>query len=148
VRALAHDPWAPALRAALPAAVAAAEAATPPLVVHGPVVLGLARELCWTPTLLEGFADSWDPADPAALVIDAGGWSAEQVQDELVPLAVEAGLDRDEGPEVVVLTDGRPWPRELLRAVLSANPGTAEALGAPLLCEDLNTLASRPITRT
>jgi glycosyltransferase involved in cell wall biosynthesis len=136
VRALANDPWAAELRAALPGAVAAAAAATPPVEVFQPVVLGLARELCGAPGLLQGFAESWDPADPVTLLVDATGWSEEQVQDELVPLAVEAALDCDEGPEVVVLTDGRPWPRERLRAVLSANPGTGEALGAPLAGDD------------
>jgi glycosyltransferase involved in cell wall biosynthesis len=112
VRALAHDPSSPELRAALQAAVHAATAASPPLALTQPVVLGLARELCWTPALLHAFAEGWDPRDPVTLLIDATGWPDEQVAGELVPLAVEAGLDAEGGPEVVVVTDGRPWPRE------------------------------------
>jgi glycosyltransferase involved in cell wall biosynthesis len=132
VRALAHDPWAPALRAALAAAVTRATAVTPALLIDQPVVLGLARELCWTPDLLHVFAEAWDPSQPNTLVVDAAGWSEERVGDELVPLAAEAGLTEVDGPEVVVVNDGRPWPRERLRAVLSVNPGTAEAIGAPI----------------
>ena len=75
------------------------------------------------------------------LVVDATGWSEEQVGDELVPLAAEAGLTESDGPEVVVLTDSRPWPRERLRAVLSVNPGTGEAIGAPIV-GDVDALAA------
>jgi hypothetical protein len=64
------------------------------------------------------------------LLVDARGWSAERLSDEMVPLAEELDI-LEGGPEVVVLSDGRGWPRERLCAVLSHDAGTAEALGAP-----------------
>lgn len=133
VRGLAHDPHSPHLRAALPALTARATAATPSLPITQPVVLALANEARWTGGLLAEFTEAWDRTDPVTLVIDACGWTEERVMDEIVPLASDAGLDGPGGPDVFVVTDGRPWPRERLRAVLSHEPGTGEAFDVPLL---------------
>jgi Glycosyl transferase family 2 len=130
LRALACDPQCRAARDALGPALAAAEDAAPPLRTEASVVLALAGELVRGLDLLAAYAESFDADDDVMLLVDARGWSAERIGDQLVPLA--EALDIVEGgPEVVVLNDGRGWPRERLCAVLSHDPGTAEALGAP-----------------
>jgi hypothetical protein len=121
VRALAWNPQAPA-RDALATALARASAAAclPPADVRGAVVVVDADELLGTPTLLETYTAAFAIADDVTLVIDAYGWTEERVGTELVALAARYGLGED-GPDAVVLTDGRPWPRERLVAILSSH---------------------------
>jgi hypothetical protein len=129
VRALAWNPQAP-VRPALDSALAQARAAAhlPPADVRGAVVLVRADELRHDPTLLATYAQAFGVEDDVTLVIDAAGWTEERVLDELVPLAERHGLG-DGGPDAVVLTDGRPWPRARLIAMLAAH-ATADSLRA------------------
>lgn len=130
LRALACDPQCATARDALGPALVAAENAAPPLRTEASIVLALAGELVRGPELLAAYAESFDADDGVLLLVDARGWSAERLSDEMVPLAEELDI-LEGGPEVVVLSDGRGWPRERLCAVLSHDAGTAEALGAP-----------------
>lgn len=129
VRALAWDPYCAPARAALDPALQAAARAAPALVTNRSVVLALATEIVREPGLLGSFVEAFGGDDEVMLLVDARGWSAERLADELVPLAAELGI-LDTGPEVVVIDDGRAWPRERLCAVLSRDAGTAEAFGA------------------
>jgi glycosyltransferase involved in cell wall biosynthesis len=130
LRALACDPQCVAARVALGSALEAAALAAPALVTTKGIVLALAGELVRDPGLLGSFVEAFAADDEVVLIVDARGWSAERLGDELVPLAAELGI-LDGGPEVVVLDDGRAWPRERLSAVLTRDAGIAEALGGP-----------------
>jgi hypothetical protein len=138
LRALAWDPGCEAARARLGSALAAADGAAPPLRTDAGIVLALAGELVREPDLLATYTEAVDEQDEVMLLVDARGWSAERLADELVPLARELGIVEG-GPEVVALSDGRGWPREQLWAVLSHDAGTAIALGGPQ-AEDGSTL--------
>lgn len=129
LRALAWDPRCEIARNALGPALAAATAASPPLRTEASIVLALATELVRRPELLAAYAESFEAEDEVLLLVDARGWSAERIDEQLVPLAEELDIVEG-GPEVVVLSDARGWPRERLCAVLSHDSGTAEALGA------------------
>jgi glycosyltransferase involved in cell wall biosynthesis len=129
LRALAWDPQCAPARTALVSALAAAERAAPALTTNASIVLALAAELVREPGLLGSYAEAFGERDEVILLVDGRGWSAERLGEELVPLALELGVD-DGGPDVVVIDDGRAWPRERLCAVLSRDVGTAEALGA------------------
>jgi glycosyltransferase involved in cell wall biosynthesis len=140
IRALAWDPGAP-VRPQLADAMQQTEAtaALPPASVRGVVVLAHAEELMRQPHLLSIYAETFGEEDDVTLVVNAYGWSDERVALELVPLAARYGLG-DGGPDALVLTDGRRWPRERLAAILSARTGapgevarrvaTAQALSA------------------
>jgi glycosyltransferase involved in cell wall biosynthesis len=128
-RALAWNPYDVAARALFPDALAAAAHAAPPVITDASIVLALAAELVREPGLLAAYAEAVDAEDDVILLVDARGWSAERVAEELVPLAVGLGID-DGGPDVLVISDGRAWPRDRLVAVLTRDGGTAEALGA------------------
>jgi hypothetical protein len=139
LRALAWDPQCTPARAALAPALAVAAQAAPAFVTNASVVLALASELVRQPALLGAYAEAFGADDQVVLLVDARGWSAERLADELVPLALELGIDDDGGPDVVVIDDGRAWPRERLCAVLSREAGVAESLGAPQV-DDVATL--------
>jgi hypothetical protein len=118
MRALAWDPWNSEARATLPGMLHLAREPQAPAGVRGTVIVADARELVDRPQLLGAYAAAFAADDDVTLVIEARGWSAERVERELVPLAGDHGLS-DDGPDVLVLSDDRPWPRERLAAVLS-----------------------------
>ncbi|HEY7933615.1 MAG TPA: glycosyltransferase [Solirubrobacteraceae bacterium] len=141
VRALAWDPRCVQARAALPAALATAARAAPAVRTSASIVLALASELVREPTLLGAYAEAIGEEDQVLLLVDARGFSPERLTEELIPLAAELGID-DGGPDVLVIDDGRAWPRERLLAVLTRDLGTAEVLGAPQVL-DTPSLCSR-----
>jgi hypothetical protein len=109
------------VRDALDAALSRTDAAgrLPMADVRARVVLAGIDEVVDRPELLGAYATTFADDDDVTLVLDAFGWSDERVASELVPLAQRHGLG-DGGPDAVVLTDGRPWPRERLVGRLAA----------------------------
>jgi len=135
IRALAADPTGEEQRVVLPAMLAAAERALPPLRARRTLVRALASEVAWQPVLLEQYARAVSGRDDVSLVVDARGWSADRIADELVTIAAEAGLADDDGPDVLIVDDGRPVPAPRVAGVLTFDCGTAVALGGRQLAD-------------
>ncbi|MCW3009570.1 MAG: glycosyltransferase [Solirubrobacterales bacterium] len=95
-------------------AVVAAQAARPtlpPLGTRRFVVLVDGDELVARPGLLDAFGRTFGDDDDVTLLIHTPTWSTAQAASLLGPLVAEAGLDGDDGPDMVAVTHlPGDWP--------------------------------------
>ena len=66
-------------------------------------VLAFADELVADPSLLAAWAGAFDGSDDVTLVIYAPDWSPERAGDSLGPVVTRAGLDGDDGADLLAL---------------------------------------------
>lgn len=131
-QAVAWNPVDAAIRSTAGTLIAAADLAHPPAVTRSAVVVAEAGELVRVPGLLAAYVAATTAASDQTLVIDVKGWTTERIEQQLLPVAAAAGLAADASADATLAGDARSWP-DRLAAVLTLDPGTAAAYGAPMI---------------
>jgi hypothetical protein len=156
VRAFALDPWSSDPRAAIAEAAQRAEGArrqAEAIEARTVRVLAFAAELSERPDLLRAYAATFSAADDVTLLIHAPAGTLRETAVALGPALEAAGLDGDDGPDLVLYDSGAA--ADLLGAgpiaLYSERPAEGE-LGTLRRCgphelSALNGRAALPITR-
>jgi hypothetical protein len=156
VRAFALDPWSSDARAAIAEAAQRAEGArrqAEAIEARTVRVLAFAAELSERPDLLRAYAATFSAADDVTLLIHAPAGTLRETAVALGPALEAAGLDGDDGPDLVLYDSGAA--ADLLGAgpiaLYSERPAEGE-LGTLRRCgphelSALNGRAALPITR-
>jgi hypothetical protein len=89
--------------------------------------VALADEIVLRPQLLEAYAGAFGDGDDATLVIYAAGSDEQSLVKQIEPVLLKAGLDRDDGPDMLAY----PAPPGLGDSVLAACAGAVLSIRPP-----------------